>query len=336
MRINKSWGILGQGLAFLAFTAVLAGSGPSGAGLLIQQPQESGIAGHLFVPLANHVTLPQGAFGLILWQPNPSSPNGLLVPSTWDASAKTGFAPASLGTAQLGFQDNASTTAQMEGATVGAYINSADLPGSPAGQKMMITPQFTFAAGTEPVPFLNASSVLSASMDLQVPVAVGSSAYVLADFLFVGPNGVRISYGVKIFSNGAAQQHCGSSYNVDGNSYQLNCPIGGADQRFVSPVLGSALAAGTPWLGWRYFEWTVSEPQFVAALKFLVAQYPGKVQSTDPTQYVLREVHLNAELHSPAELGWSMRGWNVWTASATGSPSGTTIPLAPRLELIQP
>jgi hypothetical protein len=95
----------------------------------------------------------------------------------------------------------------------------------------------------------------------------------------------------------------------------LNSPLG-LDQTFVTQVQGSASWTGVPWLGWQHFEWSISQAQFVAALNYLVAQYPGKVQSTDPTQYILAEVHLNAEFHfqpAPAELGWSMRGWKVWT-----------------------
>ena len=181
--------------------------------MLFEQPQESSIAGHLVVPLANHTPPPKGVFGLVLWQPNPNVSNGQLVPTAWDAGAQTGFTPASPLTAtQLGFQPKAGTsTAQMDGDTVGAYLNSADLPGAPAGQKMMITPQFIFTAGNEPVPFAGSNSSLGASMDLQIPTAVGSDTYVLADFLFVGPNGVRISYGVKIFSNGEATQQTGAS-----------------------------------------------------------------------------------------------------------------------------
>ena len=293
------------------------GSG-SAATILFEQPQESGIAGHLVVPLASHTPPPKGVFELVLWQPNPNLPSGQLVPTTWDASSQTGFTPSSslLSGTQLGFQNKVGTsTAQMDGDIVGAYLNSADLPGSPVDQKMMITPQFTFDPGNEPVPFANSSSSLSASMDLQIPTAVGKDTYVVADLLFKDPNGVRLSFGVKIFSNGVTQPIVGSGYDVPSNSYMLNSPLG-VDQRFVTLVQGSASATGAPWLGWRHFEWSISQAQFVAGLNYLISQYPGKVQLTDPTQYVLAEVHLNAEFHfqpAPAELGWSMSGWKVWT-----------------------
>jgi len=295
------------------------GSGGTGAAtnILFQQPQESGIAGHLLVPTATHRSPSKGTFELILWQPNPNVPGGQLVPTTWDAGAQTGFTPAlPLSTTQLGFQNMEGTsTAQMGGDTVGAYLNSNNLPSSPAGQKMMIAPQFTFAPGNQPVPFASSNSSLSASMDLQIPTAEGADTYVVADMLFTGPNGVRVSYGVEIFHNGQTRPRIGSNYDAPSNSYLINSPLG-VDQQFVAQVQGSASFTATPWLGLRHFEWSISPAQFVAALNYLDAKFPGKLQSTDPTQYVLTQVHLNAEFHfqpAPAELGWSMRGWTIWT-----------------------
>jgi hypothetical protein len=59
----------------------------------------------------------------------------------------------------------------------------------------------------------------------------------------------------------------------------------------------------------------MSEAEFISALQHLMASFPGRVISTDPSQYVLAGVHLNAEFHTrgqPAELGWSMRGLELW------------------------
>ena len=322
-----------RGSASLAVMSAMAGcgggSGPvttssgvssPGSTVLFQQPQESGIAGQFFVPLATHTSPRTGMFELILWQPNPDTADGGARADRWDAGSETGFTPTSPLTAQLGFQDQAGTsTAQMEGGTVGAYINSANLPGSPAGQTMMITPQFLFSPGTEPVPFSSRNSVLASSMDLQIPTAAGNDTYVVADFLFEDPNGVRVSIGAKIFGNGETNPVVGSGYDAPSHTYLLNSPLEGA-QQFVTQVAGSASTTGTPWAGWRHYEWSVSQAQFVAAINYLAAQYPGKVTTTDPTMYVLAEVHLNAEFHfqpDPAELGWSMTGWKVSLA-----PSG--------------
>ena len=321
-------------LVALVITTAFAGSSSSSGGtvspsesnsrssgtttVLFSQPQVSEIAAHFFVPLAVHEAPPKGTFEMVLWQPNPNSSNGLLVPTAWDAGSVTGFTPASsLPTTQLGFQNQTGTsTAQMDSDSVGAYVNSTDLPGSPAGQKMMITPQFSFAPGSEPVPFASSGSTLNSSMYLQIPIASGRKTYVVADYLFKGPNGVRLSFGVKIFSNGGHHPVMGTGYDVPSNTYMLNSPLL-PNQRYVTVTTGSATATGTPWLGWQQFSWSVSEAQFVAGLQFLATQYPGTVETVDPTQYVLEEVHLNAELHfnpNPAELGWSMRGWQVWTS----------------------
>ena len=70
------------------------------------------------------------------------------------------------------------------------------------------------------------------------------------------------------------------------------------------------------WTGLRHFAWSISQAQFASGLKDLTTRFPAKVTSIDPSQYVLAEIHLNAELHTRgqvAELGWSMQGMKVWT-----------------------
>jgi hypothetical protein len=143
---------------------------------------------------------------------------------------------------------------------------------------------------------------------------------VVADFLFKDPNGVRVSMGAKIFSNGKTNSVVGSSYDAPSNTYQLNSPLEG-DQQYIAQTPGSASTTGTPWLGWRHFGWSMSQPQFAAAIAYLIEQYPGKVTTSDPAAYVLAEVHLNAEFHfqpEPAELGWSMTGWTISLGSSGG------------------
>ena len=77
-----------------------------------------------------------------------------LVPTSWNAGSKTGFVPTSPSTAQRGFLNQVGTsTAQMEGDTVGAYINSKDLPTTLTNQLMMISPEYIFPSGVTPVPF---------------------------------------------------------------------------------------------------------------------------------------------------------------------------------------
>jgi len=130
-------------------------------------------------------------------------------------------------------------------------------------------------------------------------------------------SGVQISYGIVIFRNEAARFAVSSGYDTPSNNYMLNSPLG-VDQSYVTRVAGSALATGKTWSGWRHFEWSITQAQFVSALQYLTREFPGKVTSTNPSQYVLAKIHLNAEFHTrgqAAELGWSMQGLKVWTTS---------------------
>ena len=304
----------------LVVLAVITGGTSASAGIagttnLFEQPLESGIASHVYVAHVDQGGLPTGSWDLVVLQKDPFTSTGRLVPTSWNVGAKTGFVPSSPSTAQLGFRNQIGTsTAQMEGDTVGAYLDSKDLPTTLSRQKMMITPQYRFPAGATPVPFAHSTSVLNAEMDLQVPFAVGRDTYVNADLLFVDPNGVRISYNVKLFRNGAHAATLGSSYNEIDNAYMINCPLG-TDTHFVTRASTSGSSTGATWVGWRHFQWSIDQAQFVAAINRLAAQYPDKVRITDPTQYVLAGIHLNAEFHyspDPAELGWSMRGMKLW------------------------
>jgi hypothetical protein len=320
MHSDKNSRILRQCAAVLTLTAAVTVGSTSVAATtdLFDQPLESGIANNLFVAHVTKAGMPKGTFDLVLLQPNPYTSTGYLVPTSWDAGSKTGFVPTSPSIAQLGFRNQVGTsTAQMEGDTVGAYLNSKDLPTTLSNQLMMISPQYIFPSGTTPVPFASSGSVLNGEMDLQIPTAVGKKTYVSADLSFLDANGVRISYSVNLFHNGiTGSLPISTNFNAAENIYILGAPLE-AGQQFLSLVQGSASVTGAPWVGWRHFQWTIDRAQFVAALKYLVAKFPGKITSTDPTQYVLVEVHLNAEFKyspAPAELGWSMRGLKLWVS----------------------
>jgi hypothetical protein len=87
--------LLGTALLFRAHAQTSsppeAGSGPR---LIFQQPVLAGIAGNFHVPIAENKKYPTDKpFNLVLWQPNPSRPDGELVPTDWRAGDMTGFYP---------------------------------------------------------------------------------------------------------------------------------------------------------------------------------------------------------------------------------------------------
>ncbi|MBS0379319.1 MAG: hypothetical protein JSS29_12585 [Proteobacteria bacterium] len=314
---KRSPTVRGFVVATLVAAAATAGTAAAGTTVLFEQPSVSGIANNVYVAQVDKGGLPTGTWDLVVLQRDPFTTSGHLVPTSWNATAQTGFTPASASTAELGFRNQSGTsTAIMEGDTVAAYLNSKDLPTTLSNQKMMITPQYRFPAGATPVPFASSTNVLNGELDLQIPVAVGRHTYVNADLLFVGPTGARVSYGVKLFQNGARTAVVGGGYDEVDNAYMINCPLDSGTQ-FLTKASTSGTSTGTPWTGWRHFQWSIDETQFVAALKRLAQEYPNVVQTTDPTQYVFAGFHLNAEFHyspTPAELGWSMRGLKLWTS----------------------
>jgi hypothetical protein len=141
---DRSSGIPRQFVTLLIFAAAVLVGATSVAGttVLIEQPSPSGIAHDIFVAHVAKSGMPTGTFDLVVEQPDPFTSSGNLVPTSWDAGSQTGFAPASPSTAQLGFRNQTGTsTVQMEGDIVGAYLNSRDLPTSLTYQKMMTAPQ---------------------------------------------------------------------------------------------------------------------------------------------------------------------------------------------------
>lgn len=287
---------------------------PQATTMIFQQPTLTGIADNWYVANVSTGGLPQGVFTLVAWNPNIHDKSGEYVASTWDAAADTGFTPSNLSEAQLSMQNKTgSTTAQIEGNIVGAYINAKDLKAPAVNQQMMISPQYIFPVGQQPKIYTGTTSVLSSSMQLQIPVASGGDTFASVDLLFVDPNGVRLSFAVKLFDYGHLPNQLGTNFDTATDTFLFNCPLGG-EPDYITQSPGSANGTGTPWVGWQTFAWSISESQFAAAIKYMQTQYPGQIPTTNPRKWVLDEIHLNAQftvLETPTVLGWSMSGWQV-------------------------
>jgi hypothetical protein len=313
--------------AVLTLTSLLVGCLSSGAGaqasaastMLFAQPSLDGIVDNFFVPAAEHRPPRVGIFTLILWQPNPNRQDGKLVPTDWSAGERTGFYPSvPLARHQAGFRDvHGTSTVQADGDTVGAYINSADLPTGSHQFKMMITPQIIFAPPDQVRPYEQAGRAVVVSLELQVPTAVdghndGSDTYVSADLVFVDRNrSTKISYGCNLFFNGHPRRRpVGNiALDLDTQNMMINSAVGWQHD-WLTALGSSAVSQSAPWKGWKAFNFAITENNFVSALAALNQKNPGVHASVNPADYTLVQFHLNAELHfktSAAELGWSMR-----------------------------
>jgi len=175
--------------------------------ILFEQPMLGGIAGNFHVPPAEHKYPADKPFNLVLWQPNPTRPEGQLVPTDWKAGDRTGFYPAApLPEHQAAFRNAAgASTVQIDGGTVGVYLNSHDLPKGSPGNKMMITPAFKPVAEQRVSPFARPALALANSLELQVPSArdlnqAGNFTYVVAIFVFEDrQTRTQISYEAVLF-----------------------------------------------------------------------------------------------------------------------------------------
>jgi hypothetical protein len=172
--------------------------------IIFEQPQLQGVSDNVHVPLAERRYPDDRPFNLIVWQPNSYRPDGELVPTVWRAGDMTGFYPPDPPARyQLAFRDlPGSSTVQIAGDTVGAYISSRDLPGGSPGEKMMITPAFKLPKTVILFPFLDRGTSIVNSLELQVPTAVDANRH--GNFTYVSPtfffrdrkSDTRISYGV--------------------------------------------------------------------------------------------------------------------------------------------
>jgi hypothetical protein len=294
--------------------------------IIFQQPILGGIHGNFHVPPAEHRYPTEQPFNLVLWQPNPNRSDGQLVPTNWLAGKMTGFYPsAPLAEHQAGFRDVAgASTAQIDGDTVGVYLNSADLTAGSHESKMMITPAVMLPKNKIVYPFSAAGSAILNSLELQVPVAIsqnrpGNLAYVVINLLFEDRQSkTKISYAVDLFHHSLRaappppperlQQTELGKFDPNTQSFQVGNPLA-YGSRVVTVVPGSTLFQTTPWKGWRLFQAEINERDFSNALHALEGEtaFHG---SGSPADYRLIEWHLNAELmfgSGPAELGWSMR-----------------------------
>jgi hypothetical protein len=303
------------------------------------------LSGNFHVPLAEHSYPHDTPFNLILWQPNPNRSDGKLVPSGWKAGDVTGFYPTTpVEEHQAAFRDQAgSSTVQIEGSTVGAYINSADLTNGSSGSKMMITPAYMIPEGERFRPFKKTDSAIVNSLQLQVPTArdenkSGNFTYVVADFVFRDEKSqTTISYGVTLFHHDPRNidptvlpreevliRTETGGYDRPSHSYQVSNMLA-PGSRIVTPLFQSTLFQVRPWKGWRKFDFAITYGNFRNALEALRTREAEFKGSHDPADYIFLEWHLNAELQyssGPAELGWSLRETRVELMSERSFQNG--------------
>lgn len=293
----------------------LASAGVSARGVIFEQPRLDEAAPHAYV-----VSKPRkGSFYLVLWQKNPHEHDGRLIPVTWRVGDKTGFYPSRpLERHQLGMRNIFSSTAlQIEGDTVGAYLNSADLGRAIDGKesKEMVAPAYEFPALMQQALLAGDNSAFACSLQLQVPTASDhggpkSRAYVNLNLLFAKNNGnVRLSFNGGLFANGRGDYSERLGYDPVTRNVLVLTPIL-PTSKWSAYNVDSEIRQSLPWRGWKTFQFRLTRETFASALKAAKDKHPEISWGSDPAEWKLVQIHLNAEIHyetGAAELGWSMR-----------------------------
>jgi hypothetical protein len=294
--------------------------------VVFEQPDLHGVEGTFHVPIAELSYPEDREFNVVLWQPNPLRADGQLEPATWSVGDKTGFYPnGAKAFTQRSFRDDFGKTAvQIDGRTIGAYLNSSDFPNGSDGYKLMIAPAYKPARKHQIYPFAEPRQAIENYMDLQVPVAKdsnrdGNFTYVTACFVFWDrKTETRISFSATLFHRAEGhvppptrkrmQETEVGPFDGPSKSFQIINPVYPG-----SPVMtvasASTLVQYAPWRGWRTFDFFITSANFTSALAALKHRAPNFAGSALASDYALIEWHLNAELTfstGPAELGWSM------------------------------
>ena len=219
--------------------------------------------------------------------------------------------------------------AQMSGDTVGAYINSADLPDGAPSNKLIITPSITFRPNTPAFSSNDRHTRVEVSFDLQVPVAADqhkplSTTYVVSDLNFTDPRRNTSFYvNEMVFHNGVDHPNEWVFFDPD-TKMAVVLGVARQDSQYATVGPNSAHYQSAPWKGWKHFSYTVDEMQFRSAMLAAQYKYPAIKLYDRVGDWELNGWHLNAELlfkTGAAQMGWSMRNATIAMTSchaATG------------------
>ena len=292
-------------------------------------------------------------FSLYQWQVNEylnSSGQQYIedLPASWNMGLQTGFEPSGtpLSNYQMTMNPNATSTspstgAQVQGGTIGIYLNSADMlvPGEncnkndPTDCKVGILPGVrVFPKDTFAPPFSSSTTILTVSLDLKVPTAstnkvspCSSQSYIGLDILFNDPKtGLNVTFDGSAFSSGDAKSG-GETIHIDPATQNIvvSSPVGQNGNLYSTPVPNTGVWTNATWNNaYVPYAFAISYANFGAAIQNIITQNItiGSVQtgqmSSNPSVYTLVGVHINGELGQAtaaclATLGYSEQNFQI-------------------------
>ena len=197
-------GVLSGSAAYSSCTNVCAAALPSGS-VLFRQPSISNVNNCLAVNPQS--PLPEGNFALNMSYALPTS-NGQPVAVSWAVGDFTGFYPTNLTATQAGVSNSwyGADSVQLQNNELGMMIH----PQSIGGTNLIIYATeagYNWPSTSLPTPFVQPNTILSYSIDVQVPqvYSAAPSSYAYADLYFLFQDqvsGLQFWYGADVFDNG--------------------------------------------------------------------------------------------------------------------------------------
>jgi len=307
------------------------GNAPNPAAYFQQQPAASGINGALYVAGSSAPEPPNNVFGLVALEAPPVS----YVGTAWNAGNLTGFTPTVQNyTTQLGYANtsgnNPTTTAQMQGNTVGAYLQSVDFPGGSSDGSICIAAVVNIAAPIEGSPWAAGGS-LNAQFGFQVPTATTTTAAPFASanaVLTSSVDGTEIILQAVLLNLGSTSTAVFSGLDSDG-SISFGVPLVAGNSQYVSMASGSAGYLTAPTTGgYLSYNFSFSSTQFAAILAYLASQALTEVFDTSAATPNAGQTLTFAAKPDNAATGWGVAGSHIQAGTTITGITGGVVSLS--------
>lgn len=243
--------------------------------------------------------------------------NGQPVAVTWPVGDFTGFYPTNLSATQAGVSNSwyGSDSVQLQNNELGLMIH----PESIGGPNLTIyasTASYAWQTSQLPTPFIQANTILSYAIDIQVPqvysMAPSSYAYASLYFLFQDQvSGAQFWYGADVFDNGRTgfdYVHIDQGYPGATGLAIVSGALGTTSQYLT--YLGGASFQSSTWSGFQRFNFGMTAANLSSAIAAIQASAttgsPYLSMSTNPADYQLLSFNFNPEV---ADIDGASYGW---------------------------
>jgi hypothetical protein len=244
--------------------------------------------------------------------------------SGWNVGSFSGItSPSPVGEYQLGIDNGAygSDAVQMTNTAFGGIVNTYTIPGGSGYNNNLanMQVQYKWDAGDNLQPWEYSTSAFNFAYYLEVPGSYftgGAVGYVIASVLVTDNNNHSIwlqtsAYDDRGISSSGMHEFIGFD---KGTQVAYADTLYNSGTQYCSQLYGSSTSTGSTWSGYRWYGYSISRAQLLNAINGVNSKY-GEGLSTNPANYTLRFISIQAEIAWPEGngwLGWGADQMNAW------------------------